>query len=77
MQIGFFIKFEKSHKARMDSVIAAQIFAKYFPFQGTGTLMNVVVTPRDAMAGIINKSVSGCLFCCGEHRSQSSRVNLF
>jgi hypothetical protein len=41
----------------MNSVIAAQIFPEHYSFGGTRSLMNVAVTPRDAMYGIINGSV--------------------
>lgn len=43
-EIFFLIKFEKSHGARMNSLIAAQIFPEHHPFARTGALMNVAVT---------------------------------
>lgn len=53
----------------MNSVIADQIFPERYPFRGTGALMNVAVTPSDAMYGIINGSAPGCLVFYGRTRN--------
>lgn len=56
----------------MNSLVAAQIFPEHYPFQETAVLMNVAVTLRDAMYGIINGSVSGCLVFYG--RTQNTKI---
>lgn len=55
----------------MNPLIAAQIFPKH-PFRGTRALINVAVTPRDAMYGIINGSLPRCLVFYG--KTQNTKI---
>lgn len=56
----------------MNPLIAAQMFPKHYPFRGTGALINVAVTPRDAIYGIINGSLPRCLVFYG--KTQNTKI---